>query len=534
MKNTAKLCALFLGLLTATALATACTDQPDGPDTTPDTTVAAVETVVRPDTEEENTMPETEEETTEAETECHILFEDNFDGTDLDVTKWERIPESERENKPSTEKGIWRDDMSYTDGNGHLILKIQYVEGEGILCGAVQTMTPFESGYGYYEASIKFPLAYGISSAFSLEGETGKLDILQSEASNNGVAYRHSVTNDKSGLQTLEASQQNFLNLYDGRFHAFGVLADESGYTFYIDGVESGHADASAIPNGRLTLSSLAPRTLGAATKACRDCLLQPQEIIVDYVRAYSSIPAALGKAVNVEPQLLLTEDFEGSEIDFTKWKYAPEWTRNDYCYWSNEMSVLDGEGHLATKMEWDPERNRLKSGALWSAADYGYGYYEASIKFPKAYGTWGAFWMMCGDVWMESAADGVEIDIVESINNQNGEYNHALHSNYGNLNSLGPTKIFTTDIYDGEFHTFGVLRAENGYFFYVDRKLSAIVPHYEYTPCPVPGRMELTVEADGWAGAGTPECLEQLPAQMLTDYVRVWDSMPDLDAIGQ
>ena len=529
--NIAKLCAILAGLLCTASLAVACNHTPDGPDTTPDTTVA-VETTA--EVTEEVTEPATEEETTEAETECHILFEDDFDGADLDGTKWERIPESERENKPSTEKGIWKDDMSYTDGNGHLILKIQYVEDEGILCGAVQSKTPFESGYGYYEASIKFPLAYGISSAFSLTGEDGELDVLRSEASNNGVAYRHSVTDNKNGLLALEASQQNFLNLYDGRFHAFGVLADESGYTFYIDGVVSGHADASAIQNGRLTLSSLAPRTLGASTKKCRDNLLRPQEMVVDYVRVYTSLPENIGKAVNTEPQLLLTEDFDGTEIDFTKWKYAPEWTRNDYCYWSNEMSVLDGEGHLATKMEWDTEVNRLKSGALWSAADYGYGYYEASIKFPKAYGTWGAFWMMCGDVWMESAADGVEIDIVESIHNENGDYNHALHSNYGNLNSLGPTKLFTTDIYDGEFHTFGVLRAENGYFFYVDRKLSAIVPHYEYTPCPIPGRMELTVEAADWTGAGTPECLEQLPAQMLTDYVRVYSAMPDFDTIGQ
>jgi beta-glucanase (GH16 family) len=244
----------------------------------------------------------------------------------------------------------------------------------------------------------------------------------------------------------------------------------------------------------------------------------------------YSSLPETLGKAEASRAQLLLDDDFEGNEIDFTKWKYAPEWTRNDYCYWSNEMSVLDGEGHLATKMEWDSERNSLKSGALWSASDYGYGYYEASIKFPKAYGTWGAFWMMCGDVWKESAADGVEIDIVESINNETGAYNHALHCNYASLNSLGPTKLFQADIYNGEFHTFGVLRAENGYFFYVDGKLSGLVPHYQYTPCPIPGRMELTVEAAEWAGAGKPECLEQLPAQMLTDYVRVWDSMPELN----
>ena len=59
-----------------------------------------------------------------------------------------------------------------------------------------------------------------------------------------------------------------------------------------------------------------------------------------------------------------------------------------------------------------------------------GYGYYEASIKFPYAPGTWGAFWMMCGNVSGVdgSAADGVEIDIIESIGNDWGACNSALH----------------------------------------------------------------------------------------------------------
>ena len=231
--------------------------------------------------------------------------------------------------------------------------------------------------------------------------------------------------------------------------------------------------------------------------------------------------------------KLVFEDQFLGTDLDPAKWARCPEYIRcNGFCSWHHDLSYLDGEGHLIIRMEWDDMNKRVRSGAVHTKDLFAgaYGYYEARIKFPKAYGTWGAFWMMCGDVWMESAADGVEIDIVESIHNENGDYNHALHSNYGNLNSLGPTKLFTTDIYDGEFHTFGVLRAENGYFFYVDRKLSAIVPYYQYTPCPIPGRMELTVEAADWTGAGTPECLAQLPAQMLTDSVRVWDSMPDLD----
>ena len=63
-----------------------------------------------------------------------------------------------------------------------------------------------------------------------------------------------------------------------------------------------------------------------------------------------------------------------------------------------------------------------------------------------------------------------------------------------------------------------------------MDHKLSAIVPYYEYTPCTAEGYMELTCEAADWVGAGTPEALEQLPSRILTDYVRAWNTMPDMD----
>lgn len=529
-----KVCALFLGLLTAAAMATACTDTPDTPiDTTPDTQTS-VETAATPDTEKE-TEPMTEEETTEAETECHILFEDNFDGAELDAAKW-NLGTPENQPPKTADVRLWDPAMVALDReNGHLLLKMEWDnEAKKARTGAVTSQGLFEAGYGYYEASVKFPLTYGRSNCFTITAGATSIDILRSINGREAVTYEHKLSGGGNDAVAVAALEKNLINIYDGRFHTFGVLRAPEGYTFYIDGRESEFIPADQFAptpeDGFLSLCWEAAKADGAGRNEVQNST--PAEMVVDYVRVYSSLPESLGKAVNTEPQVLLTDDFEGTEIDFTKWKYAPEWTRNDYCYWSNEMSVLDGEGHLTTKMEWDPERNRLKSGALWSASDYGYGYYEASIKFPKAYGTWGAFWMMCGDVWKESAADGVEIDILESINNETGAYGHALHSNYASLNSLGPTKLFQADIYDGEYHTFGVLRSENGYFFYVDRKLSGLVPHYKYTPCPIPGRMELTVEADGWAGAGTPECLEQLPSQMLTDYVRVYSAMPDFDTI--
>lgn len=153
-----KITALLLGLLTAAALATACTDTPDSTDT--DTT-AAIETVATPDTEEKTepeTTFETEKETTEAETECQLIFEDNFDGTELDAAKW-NLGTPENQPARTADVRLWDPAMVELDQeNGHLLLKMEWdAEAKKARTGAVTTKGLFEYGYGYYEASVKFP-----------------------------------------------------------------------------------------------------------------------------------------------------------------------------------------------------------------------------------------------------------------------------------------------------------------------------------------------------------------------------------------
>ena len=111
---------------------------------------------------------------------------------------------------------------------------------------------------------------------------------------------------------------------------------------------------------------------------------------------------------------LLFEDNFDGTELDSTKFMRCPEWKRQgELCIWDEDMSYLDGEGHLVLRAEWDEKKGRVKSGGVRSEGIFtaGYAYYEASIAFPVAYGIWGAFWMMCGDVYAEdgSAADGVD-----------------------------------------------------------------------------------------------------------------------------
>jgi beta-glucanase (GH16 family) len=338
---------------------------------------------------------------------------------------------------------------------------------------------------------------------------------------------------------TKDDLRSQLINIYDGRFHTFGVLRSAEGYTFYLDGNETDFVPAanfSATPEaGFLSFFWSAPKASGAGRNESQ--YDTNAEMVIDYVRVYSSLPETLGKAEASQARMVFDDDFIGSELDDTKWERCPEQWRAGMSYWEQDMSYVDGNGNLILRMEWGGDEVEdiqwVDCGAVRTLGrfHYGYGYYESSMRFTEHYGVWGAFWMMCGDLWAESAAGGVEIDILETIDNQNGTYNHALHSNYNSLNSLGPELLFHADLYDGEYHTVGLLRAENGYFFYIDNKLSALVPHYRYTPCPMDGYIKLTCESAVWSGGGTPECIEDLPAEMVVDYVRVWDSMPDLNS---
>ena len=230
----------------------------------------------------------------------------------------------------------------------------------------------------------------------------------------------------------------------------------------------------------------------------------------------------------------LFEDDFNGNILNLTKWEKCPEWDRQGgNSKWDNDMSYLDGNGHLVIRAEWDEENDQVICGGVRTEGLFegGYGYYEASIKFSVAEGVWGAFWIQCGDINNVdgSAADGVEIDIVESIHNENGVFNSALHyDGYGNDHvQIHSGYLNTVDIYDGNFHTFAVERTSEGYIFYVDGIETWRVTSDTCDPCPRMGYIKLTIEAAEWAGSGSQECKDALPIEMLVDYVKVYPENP-------
>lgn len=264
--------------------------------------------------------------------------------------------------------------------------------------------------------------------------------------------------------------------------------------------------------------------------------MLQRIALTLGAIMIISGIYSVAKKPKYVIPDgnIVFEDNFDGTKLDGTKWEKCPEWERCDGdCKWDEKMSFLDGEGHLVLRAEWDESNKRVKSGGIrtWNRFEFGLGYYEASIKFDNAHGLWGAFWMMCGNVGDENNPDGtkaVEIDIVESIWANLDKSQHALHWNgYGEKHKSLNHVNKNINVYDGEFHKFGLERTKDAYIFYIDGTETARFTSEDVGICEEDGYLKLTVEAAKWAGAKSEKAIASLPSEMIVDYVRVYREKP-------
>lgn len=214
--------------------------------------------------------------------------------------------------------------------------------------------------------------------------------------------------------------------------------------------------------------------------------------------------------------EIVFEDDFDGDELDETKWARAPEWARADVGnFWSDDMSFVDGKGHYVCRA--DIVDGVPLSGAVRTYETFRstYGYYEICCTLHQAQGMWGAFWMMLGpDV---GGGDGVEVDIFESLANVGKIYFTLHYDGYGENHKSAGTGVHMPEIFDGSFHRFGLLWNEEGYKWYMD---GVEVFSANQSIVSKPGYMKISTECGSWGGKLDES---QLPSDMLVDYVRVW-----------
>ncbi len=257
---------------------------------------------------------------------------------------------------------------------------------------------------------------------------------------------------------------------------------------------------------------------------------------------------------------LTWSDEFDGSEIDGSKW--GSEWwvVKRKGGYWHEDMArVEDGNLIISAQYLSEPLENRYyeKWHDQIDFDEYGpgyystilttrdkfeqcYGYYEVRCILPAGTGLWSSFWMMNEGVYNIDGTgnDGTEVDIFESMNYKDHWWGcdsvigGIYFDGYGaekQSDSIGK-HLIENNPYE-EYNTYGLEWNENEYIYYINGcEVGRITkggvsdnPEYLLLSVEIAGENGIA-DADRH-GTGkithTPE--ENWPVEFKVDYVRCY-----------
>jgi beta-glucanase (GH16 family) len=223
--------------------------------------------------------------------------------------------------------------------------------------------------------------------------------------------------------------------------------------------------------------------------------------------------------------KLVWSDEFDGKELDKTKWKHRYPGVRKDGVNDPSSTS-LDGEGHLSitcSRQEGKVYVDMICTDGLFEAR---YGYFEARVQFQTQEGWWPGFWLMANTVASpdkglgavdDTSRNGTEVDIFEYLRIRGDQIQHALHWNgYGPAHKSIGHHPNIPGLTSG-FHTVGCEWTPEQYIFYVDGKKTF---ETRQSVSQVPEYVILSGEVSSWPGDISRA---KLPDKVVFDYVRVW-----------
>ena len=236
------------------------------------------------------------------------------------------------------------------------------------------------------------------------------------------------------------------------------------------------------------------------------------------------------------------SDEFEGPEgqaPDQSRWSHdvgGHGWGNNELQYHSDDVKnvALDGQGNLRIRAlaeaygENSHTSGRIKTAGLFSQR---YGRFEARIKLPQGQGIWPAFWMLGDNIEEVGWPACGEIDIMEYLGHQTDTVHGTIHGpGFSGANSIGGKTTLADSNFFEDFHVFSVTWDPTRLSFALDGETYHTVKVSEVPPegwvFNAPFFLILNVAVGGnWPGY--PDDSTPFPADMLIDYVRVWERSP-------
>ena len=217
-----------------------------------------------------------------------LVWHDEFDGTNLDLTKWNQLGDWKRRD------GFWEKKDAVLSGHGTLLLRTQK-DGDRFTCGALDTKGKFEHAFGYYVARCRMPRQPGHWPAFWMmcsgvskvgdEGRDGtEIDIVEMPWRTGQITCN--LHWDGYGKDHKTAGTKFTIKEVTEGFHDYGLLWTPEEYVFFVDGKEVWRSKAggvSQVPE-YLLLTEEIGMWGGDINKA-----ELPDDFEVDYVRVYDT-----------------------------------------------------------------------------------------------------------------------------------------------------------------------------------------------------------------------------------------------------
>ncbi|RRD04156.1 glycoside hydrolase family 16 protein [Arachnia propionica] len=241
---------------------------------------------------------------------------------------------------------------------------------------------------------------------------------------------------------------------------------------------------------------------------------------------------------------LVWQDEFNGSEIDSSRWEYQTgPWGSSGVqnCYTKDSDNVSVGNGTLKITALHEPgtrcggQVKDFTSGFLQTKNRHSwtYGYFEARVKLPtNGSSTWPAFWMSPEKSTYGSWPRSGEIDVFEAKGFDKKFI--AANAHWGINDSKRRQQPGHAPVADvGQWHTYGVKWEPGKLEYYLDGKLFHTIDNFRSPnatshpgPFNIPFYLRLNMAVGGTylrPHSDANQSLDKLPAVMEVDHVRVW-----------
>ncbi|TAH01144.1 MAG: glycoside hydrolase family 16 protein [Sphingobacteriales bacterium] len=220
-----------------------------------------------------------------------LFWYDEFDGKQLDLTKWNHRGLGKRDEAYITQNA------STLNGKGQLVIET-YIKNDSVFTGMISTENIFKTTYGYFECRVKFKQKPGTLSGFWLqsplinnpegtpETDGAEIDIFEYIPNANTGSVSHTLHwgGYSAANHKVAGPVWGKLGKADNDFHTIGLEWTQNSYTTFVDGVVTytGNQHISKMPE--FIVLSLGVNALSAGPLNINSL---PQQFIVDYVRVY-------------------------------------------------------------------------------------------------------------------------------------------------------------------------------------------------------------------------------------------------------